>query len=68
MRGRLTSEDFVHYGSLYMCPPGCEVFPFHIIKHKFYQSNVILRTVNDPTSTVLKFLQFIFQLLSTSIQ
>ena len=48
MRGRLTSEDFVHYGNLYMCPPGCEVFPFHIIK----PNSTDLMSYEEPLMTL----------------
>ena len=53
-----------------------KIFPEHcttILKNKFKEislwpwSNVIWRTDNDPTRTILNFLQLIFQLLSTSI-
>ena len=57
MRGRLIIEDFAHWNSLYMWASGFEVLLFQIIKH-IYQSNVIWRTGNVPTRTVLIFFAF----------
>ena len=67
------SSTIIYTSELILCSticmeaPGFKGFPIQVIQH-IYRPNIVWRACNNPSCTILNFLQLIFQLLTTFIQ